>query len=855
MLLIFGVLLAASHLYRALAPAPRSPIAGQVIAPLNEVDDGEVGDRVIDLAYRDLGPRDAPVLVMLHGSPGASECFDGLIPHLADKFRLIVPDMPGFGGSEPDIPDYSIEAHARYVVQLLEKLEFSEVHFVAYSMGGGVALHAAEMVPGRTASIVMLSSIGVQEHELLGDYTLNNALHALQLGALWLVQEGVPHFGWMDNAFLSTNYARNFYQSDQRPLRSILENYMGPMLIIHGEEDSLVPAAAAHEHARIVPQSETVFFDSGHMLVFSDPGLFAPEIAGFIRKAGTGSAVTRAAAEPVRLAAAGEQFRPVPIAKSTGALVLVMVLLALATLGSEDLTCLSAGLLVSKGVLGFIPATAGCLVGIFAGDMGLYFMGRWLGSSTIKKAPFRWFIPQEKIATGREWFEEHGAKLIFTTRFIPGTRLPTYFGAGVARIRVRKFFIYFAIAALVWTPLLVGLSAVAGGRLLKWFERYEGMAVWGLLAVALLFWVVVKFVMPAFTWKGRRLLVSRWRRVTRWEFWPLWALYPPVFLYLAWLCLRHRSLTLFTAANPGIPCGGIVLESKEEILSALAPSGAVARFGTVSDRPALDRFMTEVDTGFPVVLKPDTGERGEGVTVVHDGIAAGLVLADCPGLVIAQEYIPGPEFGVFYYRRPGEEDGHIFSITEKHLISVTGDGRRTLEQLILTDDRAVCMAQFFLKAHAENLLSVPEDGQRVPLTQLGTHSRGALFLDGADHITPELEREVDRISKVFEGFYFGRYDIRTPSVDDFRAGKNLTVLELNGVTSESTNIYDPKYGLAFAYRTLFAQWRLCFEIAAGNAAAGDRPSPLREIVSRIRQFRNKERFETPARPPTIGTDG
>ena len=70
---------------------------------------------------------------------------------------------------------------------------------------------------------------------------------------------------------------------------------------------------------------------------------------------------------------------------------------------------------------------------------------------------------------------------------------------------------------------------------------------------------------------------------------------------------------------------------------------------------------------------------------------------------IVQEYVGGAEFGVFYYRRPSEPRGHIFSVTEKRFPMVVGDGRRTLEQLILDDERAVCSARLYLERHREHL--------------------------------------------------------------------------------------------------------------------------------------------------------
>ena len=75
--------------------------------------------------------------------------------------------------------------------------------------------------------------------------------------------------------------------------------------------------------------------------------------------------------------------------------------------------------------------------------------------------------------------------------------------------------------------------------------------------------------------KGRRLLVSSWRRLTRWEFWPMWLFYAPVALWTIWLALRYRGFGTIAAANPGMPDGGIVGESKFEILSRLPAESTI----------------------------------------------------------------------------------------------------------------------------------------------------------------------------------------------------------------------------------------------------------------------------------------
>jgi hypothetical protein len=245
-------------------------------------------------------------------------------------------------------------------------------------------------------------------------------------------------------------------------------------------------------------------------------------------------------------------------------------------------------------------------------------------------------------------------------------------------------------------------------------------------------------------------------------------------------------------------------------------------------------FQQRLSLGWPLVLKPDVGERGSGVAITRTEGEVRTYLEQARADTIVQAYAPGAEFGVFYVRRPDEPTGRIFSITDKRFPTVVGDGTTTLEELILKHDRAVCMAPFYLGIHAAHLTWVPRAGEPVPLIELGTHCRGAAFYDGAAEKTAELEAAIDRLSQGFPGFWFGRYDIRTPAVEDFRAGRNFKVVELNGATAEATHIYDPQNSLWSAYRTLFLQWRILYEIAALNIARGARPATVSELWHLVR---------------------
>ncbi|HVI79368.1 MAG TPA: hypothetical protein VM715_14630 [Candidatus Acidoferrum sp.] len=341
-----------------------------------------------------------------------------------------------------------------------------------------------------------------------------------------------------------------------------------------------------------------------------------------------------------------------------------------------------------------------------------------------------------------------------------------------------------------------------------------------------------------------RQLVGWWGRWSRWEFWPPYLFYPPVAVYIAYLGIKFRSWTLFTAANPAIPASGFVGESKHQILERLKkaapwlPHSTLLAAQSPSQRVAeAQEFMQRHGLQLPIVLKPDVGQRGCGVSIVRSFEQLQECLSGAPFPVIVQEYVPGVEYGVFYYRYPGDRRGQIFSVTEKRMPLLVGDGKSTLEELILEDERAVCMCDFYIRENSRRIQEVPAMGERVQLVEIGTHCRGAIFLDGGDTITPELETVIDHIAETFEGFFFGRFDIRVPSRQDFMAGRNIKVVELNGVTSEATHIYDPKMSLVDAYRVLFQQWRIAFEIGHLNRQRGFPVTSARELLHAVREYR------------------
>jgi hypothetical protein len=392
-----------------------------------------------------------------------------------------------------------------------------------------------------------------------------------------------------------------------------------------------------------------------------------------------------------------------------------------------------------------------------------------------------------------------------------------YLAAGAFGARPRSFFLWTFVAVLLWTPLVVlgtSRSVVAG-----------------IAALAVIH--LAKRIDWRHAWPRVCARIARWRR---WEFWPSAILYAPVAAHIVRLAITHRGLATLSAANPGIPEGGFVGESKAAILAQL-PQRWTLRSTVIGDggtEARLDDLRQLIEYGeyeFPLVLKPDAGQRGIGVRVVHSLGDAREYFAIQPGAVVVQRFHPGPfEAGIFYFRRPGEGRGRIFSVTSKRFPVLTGDGRSTLEKLIWMHPRFRLQASIFLRRHAGEKDRVLAEGERFQLAIAGNHAQGTMFVDGAHLVTPELERRIDEIARQVPGFYIGRFDVRYADVEAFRRGEDLAIVELNGVTSEATHIYDPQLTLWNAWRVLCRQWTLVFEIGAANRERGHAAVATRRLL-------------------------
>jgi hypothetical protein len=162
---------------------------------------------------------------------------------------------------------------------------------------------------------------------------------------------------------------------------------------------------------------------------------------------------------------------------------------------------------------------------------------------------------------------------------------------------------------------------------------------------------------------------------------------------------------------------------------------------------------------------------------------------------------------------------------QKTFPTIVGNGIDNLRTLILTDERGRLHANRLLARWQAELTQVPAAGQKIVLVEVGAHCRGSTFLNATELCTPALCATLTRLINAVPGYAFGRIDLRVPSAAHLQAGTDLQVLELNGVASESADVYHPGTTLLCVYRTLFKQWARAFAIGAAQAKNGAPVTP------------------------------
>ena len=267
----------------------------------------------IDVFYREAGPKNAPIVLLLHGFPTSSQMFRGLIPLLADKYHVIAPDYPGYGYS--DMPD---RVHFAYtfdnVANIMEKLtrQLGANRYALYMMdyGAPVGFRLAAKNPERVSALIIQNGNAYDEGLLSfwdpikaywksGAPKEREALRFLTQAkaTYWQYTNGVPDTSLVspdartvDQALMDRpgnaeiqldmlyDYKTNppLYPQWQAYFRA----HQPPTLIVWGKNDEIFPPAGAWPYKRDLPQVEIHMIDTGHFALETNGG----EIAAFIRE-------------------------------------------------------------------------------------------------------------------------------------------------------------------------------------------------------------------------------------------------------------------------------------------------------------------------------------------------------------------------------------------------------------------------------------------------------------------------------------------------------------------------------------------------------------------------------------------
>lgn len=285
--------------------------------------------------------------------------------------------------------------------------------------------------------------------------------------------------------------------------------------------------------------------------------------------------------------------------------------------------------------------------------------------------------------------------------------------------------------------------------------------------------------------------------------------------------------------------GGMFGESKYDVLKKIPrqyiPKTILINLPTTKEE-VLEKLKHE-NFQFPIIFKPDLGERGFMVKRIYSEHDIDNYLTKVKIDFLAQELVDHPlELGIFYKRLPSQQRGEVTSIVIKEMLSVTGDGKSSLRELILKKDRAKLQWRRLKEMYHNRLNDVLSAAERLELVSIGNHALGTKFINGNHLINEKLSLVFDEISKQIEGFYFGRFDLRCANMDDLYQSK-ISIVELNGCGAEPAHIYDPNFRLLHAIKALLVHWRNIFEVARENRKQGVAFITFKEALQHYKRFK------------------
>ena len=306
-----------------------------------------------------------------------------------------------------------------------------------------------------------------------------------------------------------------------------------------------------------------------------------------------------------------------------------------------------------------------------------------------------------------------------------------------------------------------------------------------------------------------------------WEYWPSYMFYLPVVPYAFYLALKSRSFGFFSAVNPCMEGSGHGFESKYDTVQLL-PEKYKPKTIFIKTGDKISTILPKLITHtikFPLIIKPDIGFRGLLVKKINSEKELTKYINKYNSInLIIQEFIEYKnECGIFYHRIPGEKSGTITSITLKKYLTVIGNGKSSILELITNDDRAKIYLTLISELNKDKLHFIPLQNEEIILNVIGNHSKGTQFINGNHLINNRLTSFLDDLNYGIKGWYYGRVDIKYNNFEELIKGKNLKIIEINGIISEPTHIYDASKGTYFkALKAIKNHWKLTYIIGVKN---------------------------------------
>lgn len=290
----------------------------------------------------------------------------------------------------------------------------------------------------------------------------------------------------------------------------------------------------------------------------------------------------------------------------------------------------------------------------------------------------------------------------------------------------------------------------------------------------------------------------------------------PIIFYGTYLAAKARSPLFFTAANPTIPTGGMVGENKADISRWIPPpyrpKNAVVQI--TDSVEVIQNIIEKADMKFPIILKPVIGCRGLMVEKANTIEEANEHILRFPTNFLLEEYVDYPvEAAVLYWKNPETGKSGIQSVAGKKFLSVVGNGKETVRCLLMQNPRGILQIHRLEKEKPDLLKTVPQSGEKLLVEPIGNHCRGTQFINYNHLINEDMVAAFDKIQADLPGCYVFRLDLKAPSIADLQAGRNIKILEINGVGSDPAHIYDPNIPFFEIWAGYIRLWKKIYEVS------------------------------------------